>query len=1366
MRLKLPLFMAGIVALVACHSARAQMTTIVGASTYTFQPADCDQQGIKAIVFTNSSGIAATLPQAGGGSQFRAGCTIQVQNLGSGTLTITPVAGTINGGSSLSLSQGQSARIVNSADGQSLGNYYALLGAGAGGSYTLPIATNSTLGGIKPDGTTITVDPSTGVASATGGGGGISGPGTTINGHVPLWNGTTGSALAAGLPVGLTGSSTIVETTSGGLLTASIVPAINLATSGAGGVTGALPLGSIAQGGATTNQVIQWSGSAWVPGTPAGGGNVSNTGTPSSGQIAQWTSSTVIGGLATTGSGNAVLATSPTLVTPALGTPSALVLTNATGLPIGSLVQGGATTNQVIQWNGTTWVPATVSGGSGCATTGCTYTGVINTVGINDTSAATSASLTATGGLVWGGAPLSGGGNGGVVTNLVSYTLPSSGIAIRNRYWFDTVTISSSSSVIDEGFFVGRQFNAPSGGPYTVTTEMNGIHSFLSDLCTTAGSGVCTVGPVLNNSFENFEASTQYEVQHNSTNSFDALQSYTATGSATGVVSMFSAGLTNANTTVGSIANYEVLICKPVSAVSGGSYPTNDYCILDQDPLGAVEILANLTIGSSGATGQATKLYVQGTNARSNPTVAATTEEAEFVTASGSNIMFIDDSNTVRFFGNVTMLGLSAGTQVSCLGLSSANAVVTASCGSGGGAGLGANTFTGTQTITTTGTTVPLSINGPDSAGTFAIIVRNSTPSIIFGLQDNGNASIAGTLTLGTSGTTAGALFFANATSGTIQLFPATGALGSHNIQIPIPTPSTDVLSLLGTAQTITALKQISFNTSGLPGAQTGTLLQMANADGVASRMELDAFGATPFYSTVAFGGTNAAKTTVTSATQIGGYNAFAYNGASVVGPNASFRTFAAQTWSVGANGTYVDIATTPIGSTTLTEVIRFENDGGMTTPGVTGGDKGVGTINAAGLFVNGTAVGSVTWPTTGDIVVSNSTSSPAGIAPGTGVATALATAVTGSGGIVLASAPTIANLTVTGTCTGCTGTGTTITLSPGLTSTVGTQNTGAQTVTNGSTLSLQSVVKLETSNYILDTSSSCVDTGTLPTANGSTSITFSLPASSSACGLAGTSYSLADAAGHGFTVAIAGGATTLTGGGLSGTSAALGAGSSAFCTSTGNSSGVGYVCQVSTVSGSGTVTTTGSPASGNLTAFSGATSITSSNLSGDCTTSGTLAITCTKTSGTAFGTAAVVNTGTTGATIPLLNGSITFSGTNTHTGTETFAAVNGGVNVQSGTTYTTVATDCGKTLLFTNASAITVTIAASIVPASGTACVIGVIEGGASKVSVNGSAVTAASLVSASSYTGTSGTAGSVIDLILTTVSSTATAYLTGQGS
>lgn len=64
--------------------------------------------------------------------------------------------------------------------------------------------------------------------------------------------------------------------------------------------------------------------------TPSGGGNVSNVATPSNLQIAQWTSATTIQGLATTGTGNAVLATSPTLVTPTIGAATATTVNGVT----------------------------------------------------------------------------------------------------------------------------------------------------------------------------------------------------------------------------------------------------------------------------------------------------------------------------------------------------------------------------------------------------------------------------------------------------------------------------------------------------------------------------------------------------------------------------------------------------------------------------------------------------------------------------------------------------------------------------------------------------------------------------------------------------------------------------------------------------------------------------------------------------------------------------------------------------------------------------------------------------------------------------------------------------------------------------
>lgn len=100
--------------------------------------------------------------------------------------------------------------------------------------------------------------------------------------------------------------------------------------------------------------------------------------------------------------------------------------------------------------------------------------------------------------------------------------------------------------------------------------------------------------------------------------------------------------------------------------------------------------------------------------------------------------------------------------------------------------------------------------------------------------------------------------------------------------------------------------------------------------------------------------------------------------------------------------------------------------------------------------------------------------------------------------------------------------------------------------------------------------------------------------------------------------------------------------------------------------------------------------------------------------------------TGTSGATLPLLNG------TNTWSGTQTFGTVVGGTNAQSGTTYTLAATDCGKTIIATNASAITITTLNSL----SVGCAIAIEQGGAGQITISAGA--GATQHSAHSYTKT----------------------------
>jgi len=103
-------------------------------------------------------------------------------------------------------------------------------------------------------------------------------------------------------------------------------------------------------------------------GTPASGVLTNATGLPIAAGLAVGTSSDLAGRISDeTGSGALVLATSPTFTTPALGTPSALVLTNATGLPVAGGGTGQSTLGDagVVIGNGTSGVNVTGAGTAG-----------------------------------------------------------------------------------------------------------------------------------------------------------------------------------------------------------------------------------------------------------------------------------------------------------------------------------------------------------------------------------------------------------------------------------------------------------------------------------------------------------------------------------------------------------------------------------------------------------------------------------------------------------------------------------------------------------------------------------------------------------------------------------------------------------------------------------------------------------------------------------------------------------------------------------------------------------------------------------------------------------------------------------------
>jgi Chaperone of endosialidase len=240
-----------------------------------------------------TTGVTGTLPVANGGTGVTTSTGTGSTVLSTSPTLVTPVLGTPT-----------SATLTNATG----------LPLTTGVTGTLPVANGGT-GTTTPAlvaGTNVTISGTWPNQTINSSGGGGSGTVTSVAATVPTFLSVTGSPI----------------TTSGTLAIAYSGTALPVLNGGTGTTTPALVAGTnVTITGTWPNQTINSGGGSGMVYPGAGIGN--STGTA-------WGTS-----YSTTGTGTVVaLATSPTFVTPILGTPTSATLTNATGLPLTTGVTG------------------------------------------------------------------------------------------------------------------------------------------------------------------------------------------------------------------------------------------------------------------------------------------------------------------------------------------------------------------------------------------------------------------------------------------------------------------------------------------------------------------------------------------------------------------------------------------------------------------------------------------------------------------------------------------------------------------------------------------------------------------------------------------------------------------------------------------------------------------------------------------------------------------------------------------------------------------------------------------------------------------------------------------------------------------
>lgn len=194
----------------------------------------------------------------------------------------------------------------------------------------------------------------------------------------------------------------------------------------------------------------------------------------------------------------------------------------------------------------------------------------------------------------------------------------------------------------------------------------------------------------------------------------------------------------------------------------------------------------------------------------------------------------------------------------------------------------------------------------------------------------------------------------------------ANGSMGGARGLVPAPTPTQSrTYSLRGDATWQPALSlaangglQLSYDLRGNTEQQPNSLLQITGGNTLDAMVEVDTFGGVARFAGLRADGILGSPSALSTGEQISSFETWGYNGTVYQGPTAALRAYTAEGWTETASGTYLRFAVTKAGTNILLDAVGIDSNGAvLVPPTVTGGNKGIGTLNASGLYVNGSAV-------------------------------------------------------------------------------------------------------------------------------------------------------------------------------------------------------------------------------------------------------------------------------------------------------------------------------------------------------------------------------------------------------------------------